>query len=319
MIFAWPWALLALPLPWLLWWQLPARATADRLQHPLMQRWLGSHRDQEPARSGRSGFWLWLVWPLLIVALARPQTLGPPLIPAQPGRSLMLVVDLSMSMAEADMRWQNQTISRYQAVQAVVGDFVRQRRGDALGLIVFGDFAALQAPLTPDVDAVEGVLATLQPGMAGSRTAIGDALALAVQRLRQSQADNAVIILLSDGANTTGEVLPAQSAEAAEASGIRVHSIGFGAEPRLGVFTMSNSAVDEAALSAIADRTGGRYFRARSTEELAAVYQQLNALEPSPQRSLNSRQTHDWFWVPALVALVLLALGRWLSGRRSRA
>lgn len=319
MIFAWPWALLALPLPWLLWWRLPARATADRLRHPLVQSWLGSRREREPARSGRAGFWLWLVWPLLILALARPQTLGPPLIPSQPGRSMMLVVDLSLSMAEADMQWQGQTISRYQAVQAVVGDFVRQRRGDALGLIVFGDFAALQAPLTPDVDAVEAVLATLQPGMAGHSTAIGDALALAVQRLRQAQAEEAVIILLSDGENTAGELVPTQGADAAEASGVRVHSIGFGAEPRLGVFTLSNSAVDEATLSAIAEQTGGRYFRARSTEELAAVYQQLNALEPSPQRSLNSRQTHDWFWIPALVALCLLALGRLVNSQRSSA
>ncbi|MFG1498358.1 VWA domain-containing protein [Saccharospirillum sp. HFRX-1] len=319
MIFAWPWALLALPLPWLLWWRLPARATADRLRHPVVQGWLGDSNEREPARSGRAGFWLWLVWALLIVALARPQTLGPPLIPAQPGRNMMLVVDLSLSMAEADMQWQNQTVSRYQAVQAVVGDFVRQRRGDALGLIVFGDFAALQAPLTPDVDAVEAVLATLQPGMAGNSTAIGDALALAVQRLRQAQAEEAVIILLSDGENTAGELQPWQGAEAAEASGVRVHSIGFGADPRLGVFSMTNSTVDEATLSAIAEQTGGRYFRARSTQELATVYQQLNALEPSRQRSLNSRQTHDWFWLPSLAALGLLTLGRVMHSQRNSA
>jgi len=316
MIFAWPWALLALPLPWLLWWRLPARATADRLRHPVVQGWLGDSREREPTRSSRAGFWLWLVWVLLIAALARPQTVGPPLIPVQPGRSMMLVVDLSLSMAEADMQWQTQTVSRYQAVQAVVGDFVRQRRGDALGLIVFGDFAALQAPLTPDVDAVDGVLATLQPGMAGNSTAIGDALALAVQRLRQAQTEDAVIILLSDGENTAGELMPWQGAEAAEASGVRVHSIGFGAEPRLGVFTMSNSSVDEVTLSSIAEQTGGRYFRARSTQELAAVYQQLDALEPSAQRSLNNRQTHDWFWGPALAALALLALGRVLNSQR---
>lgn len=317
MIFAWPWMLLALPMPVLLWWRLPAQVAADRLRHPLIQSWVAGGVERETTPAGRSGFWLWLVWPLLILALARPQTLGPPLIPEQPGRNLMLVVDLSLSMAEADMQWQGQTISRYQAVQAVVGDFVKQRRGDALGLIVFGDFAALQAPLTPDVDAVDAVLATLQPGMAGNRTAIGDALALAVQRLRQVQTSEAVIILLSDGENTAGELIPAQGAEAAQASGVRVHSIGFGAEPRLGVFTMSGSSVDEATLAGIAKQTGGRYFRARSTEELAAVYQQLNALEPSPQRTLNHRQTHDWFWLPALVALALLTLGRLLSRPRS--
>ncbi|WP_157954457.1 VWA domain-containing protein [Saccharospirillum mangrovi] len=313
MSLAWPWALLALPLPWLIWWRLPARVSADRLRHPLVHSWLAASDSREPARSGRLGFWLWLVWLLLIVALARPQTLGPPLIPTQPGRNIMLVVDLSLSMAEADMEWQGRPLSRYQAVQAVVGDFVRQRRGDALGLVVFGDFAALQAPLTPDVEAVEGVLRTLQPGMAGNSTAIGDGLAMAVQRLHEVQASDAVIILLSDGENTAGELSPQQGAEAAEASGVRVHSIGFGAEPRLGVFSMSGSTVDEATLKEIAERTGGQYFRARSTEELAEVYRQLDALEPSPQRSLNARQARDWFWLPALVALLVLSLGRWLA------
>lgn len=310
MILAWPWALLALPLPILVWWRLPARLTADRLRHPLVRGWLSELTQHEPARSGRFGLWLWLVWPLLVLALARPQTLGPPLIPAQPGRNLMLVVDLSMSMSEADMEWQGRTLSRFQAVQAVVGDFVNQRRGDALGLVVFGDFATLQAPLTPDVEAVNAVLDTLQPGMAGNSTAIGDALALAVQRLRQVQAQEAVIILLSDGESTAGELTPQQGAEAARVSAVRVHSIGFGAEPRLGVYTMGGSSVDEATLAGLAEHTGGRYFRARSTAELAAVYQRLDELEPSPQRSLNSRQAKDWFWLPALMALVILGLGR---------
>lgn len=315
MMFAWPWAFVLLPLPWLIWWRLPARVSADRLRHPLVQGWLAASEQNEPTRSGRLGFWLWLVWLLLIVALARPQTLGPPLIPNQPGRNIMLVVDLSLSMTEADMEWQGRPLSRYQAVQIVVGDFVRQRRGDALGLVVFGDFAALQAPLTPDVDAVEGVLSTLQPGMAGNSTAIGDGLVMAVQRLHEVEADNPVIILLSDGENSPDSLPPELGIEAAQAGGVHIHTIGFGAEPRLGVFSMSNSSVDEATLMDIAEQTGGQYFRARSTAELIEVYRQLDLLEPSPQRSLNSRQASDWFWLPTLLALLFLGLGRWLARR----
>lgn len=315
MTLAWPWALLALPAPWLVWRFWPAPLAADRLEHPWLADWVQVSPGSR-SRPARSGFWLWLVWGLLVVALARPQSIGPPLIPAQTGRDLMLVVDLSLSMSETDMDWQGQRISRIQAVQAVVGDFVRQRRGDALALVVFGDFAAVQAPLTPDVEAVAGLLATLRPGMAGNSTAIGDGLGLAVQRLRQADSEDAAIILLSDGENTAGELSPDQGAEAARASGIAIHAIGFGGDSQLGVFGLGGSGVDEASLERLARHTGGHYFRARSTAELAAVYRRLDELEPSPGRGLRDRLTREWFWLPAAAALALLVTGQALGLRR---
>lgn len=318
MTFAWPWALLLLPLPWLVWRFWPSAEPRDRLEHPYLIHWAnpGAGSDKQSGSIGR-GFWLWLVWGLMVLALVRPQTLGPPLVPETPARNLMLVVDMSGSMQEADMEWQNQRITRYQAVQSVVSDFVERRQGDAVGLVVFGDFADIQAPLTPDTQAVSELLAGLRPGMAGENTAIGDGLGLAVKRLRALDARDKVVILLSDGENTAGKLTPDQGAEAAAASDIRVHTIAFGGEIRPGMFGMlSGAGVDERALTRIAEQTEGQFFRARSTGELEAVYQQLDKLEPSPRSGQELRLAREWFWLPAGLAWLLLVLGPLLQHRR---
>ncbi|GGX73585.1 VWA domain-containing protein [Saccharospirillum salsuginis] len=316
MSLAWPWIFVLLPLPWLIWRFAPGTSRRDPLEHPYLASWV-QREGRAPASSGRQrGVWLWLVWALLLVALARPQTVGEPIMPEQPGRSLMLVVDMSRSMLEEDMTWQGRYITRYQAVQNVVGDFVRQRQGDALGLVVFGDFADIQAPLTPDIEAVRELLLDLIPGMAGNGTAIGDGLGLAVKRLRDVSVPDKVIVLLSDGENNAGRLTPAEAAKAAAASDIRVHAIGFGGEPRIGLFgTRSGDGVDERALRNLAEQTGGQYFRARSTDELEAVYERIDELEPSALDGPEHRLAREWFWVPTALALGLLALGRLWPGR----
>lgn len=316
MSLAWPWVFLLLPLPWLVWRLTPPAMADDPLSHPYLASWVSAEGAPTKGHSqARRGLWLWLAWTALVVALARPQTVGEPLVPDQPGRNLMLVVDMSRSMLEEDMAWQGQRITRYQAVQAVVGDFVAERRGDALGLVVFGDFADIQSPLTPDTEAVRELLFDLIPGMAGNGTAIGDGLGLAVKRLRDVDAPDKVIILLSDGENNAGRLTPTEAAKAAAESNIRVHTIGFGGDPRLGLFGLVGDDVDGQALQRLADQTGGRYFRARSTEELKAVYERIEALEPSAQEGPEQRLVREWFWVPAVLTLLLLMVGRVIPAR----
>lgn len=310
MTFAWLWAWLLLPLPWLVWRFMPATQSRDRLRHPYLAGWVQGGGGGSEIGGRTRGIWLWLAWLLLVLALSRPQTLGPAIAPEHPSRNLMLVVDMSRSMEEPDMEWQNQRITRYQAVQKVVGDFVVRRRGDAIGLVVFGDFADIQAPLTPDTLAVRDLLADLRPGMAGNNTAIGDGLALAVKRLRALDAPDKVVILLSDGENTAGRLTPEEGIKVASASGIRVHTIAFGGEQRLGLFGMpSGGGVDERALTRIADETQGQFFRARSTEELESVYRRLDELEPSLRSGPEQRLASEWFWLPAGLGWLLLALG----------
>lgn len=320
MSLAWPWVFLLLPLPWLIWRFVPGASRRDPLEHPYLASWAQTDSRAPATASRRRGLWLWLVWALLLVALARPQTVGEPIMPDQPGRSLMLVVDMSRSMLEEDMAWEGRRITRYRAVQHVVGDFVRERQGDALGLVVFGDFADIQAPLTPDTEAVRDLLLDLVPGMAGNGTAIGDGLGLAVKRLRDVSVPDKVIVLLSDGENNSGRLTPADAGKAAAASDIRVHTIGFGGERRAGLFGMlGGEGVDERALENLAEQTGGRYFRARSTEELDAVYERIDSLEASVLDSPEQRLAREWFWVPATLALLLLALGRLSPGREAAA
>jgi Ca-activated chloride channel family protein len=299
-----------MPVPWIVGRWFPAVDVGDRLDHPLLARW-SAGRAQASGNSRRQSRWLWLVWALLLLALARPQTLGPWVEPEQPARAIMMVVDLSRSMEEPDMEWRGQRVRRYQAVQQVVGDFARERRGDALGLVVFGEFADTQAPLTPDVDAVRELLFDVLPGMAGDSTAIGDALGLAVRRLRDQPTLDPVILLLSDGENNAGELEPMEAAAAARDSGIRVHTIAFGRPGGAEVFGLVRGAgVDVETLGRVARVTGGELFVAENTDELAAVYDRIDELEPSPRTSQARRLAQEWFWLPALAALLVIMIGQ---------
>jgi Ca-activated chloride channel family protein len=310
MTMAWWWILLLMPVPWIVGRWFPAVDVGDRLDHPLLARW-SAGRAQASGNSRRQSRWLWLVWALLLLALARPQTLGPWVEPEQPARAIMMVVDLSRSMEEPDMEWRGQRVRRYQAVQQVVGDFARERRGDALGLVVFGEFADTQAPLTPDVDAVRELLFDVLPGMAGDSTAIGDALGLAVRRLRDQPTLDPVILLLSDGENNAGELEPMEAAAAARDSGIRVHTIAFGRPGGAEVFGLVRGAgVDVETLGRVARVTGGELFVAENTDELAAVYDRIDELEPSPRTSQARRLAQEWFWLPALAALLVIMIGQ---------
>lgn len=319
MTFAWLWAFALLPLPWIIRrWVKPVEA-GDRVEHPLLYQWANSS-PQGAMRIRRKGLWLWLAWAMLVLALARPQTPGPLILPDEPARHLMLVLDLSLSMEEPDMTWQGAPVSRYYALQRVVDEFLQQRQGDAVGVAVFGDFAAIHTPLTPDIEAVRAMIDELRPGMAGRQTAMGDGIGLAVQRLRDYDAPDKVIILLSDGDNNAGELDPLEAARAAAASDIRVYSIAFGGERQSGVFGFFQGAqMDEAQLQRLSDMTGGQFFRARSSEELLQAYQRIGELESGQFRTLPQRQVQEHFVWPVLAALGLVVVGGFWNSRRATA
>jgi Ca-activated chloride channel family protein len=280
--------LLALPLPWLARRLLPAaRSASAALKVPYGARLDASAGGGGLARGGHAAWWLWLVWLLLCVAAARPQQLGEAVQPPQTGRDLMLAVDLSGSMGEEDMTLGNAVVDRLTAAKAVIADFLDRREGDRVGLLVFGQKAYALVPLTLDRESVRQQLRDSVVGLAGRETAIGDAIGLAVKRLRAQPAGQRVLILLTDGVSNAGQLEPVKAAELARDNGVRVHTIAFGGEGgELSVFGFrlpapgGDDSMDEATLRRIADITGGRAFRARDTAELAGIYAEINRLEP---------------------------------------
>jgi Ca-activated chloride channel family protein len=291
--FAWPWLLLALPLPWLARWLLPPARHADTaLKVPY-----GDRLDAIALRGGHAaargiGLLAWIAWGLFCIAAARPQQLGPVAKPPQSGRDLMLAVDLSGSMSEEDMSLGNQTVDRLTAAKAVLADFLDRRSGDRVGLLVFGDKAYMLTPLTADLDSVRAQLGDSVVGLAGRATAIGDAIGLAVKRLKaqppgQHEPREHVLILLTDGVSNAGMLDPLKAAELARDAGVRIHAIAFGGEGEaMSVFGIplhmpgADEDVDMATLQRIARLTGGQAFRARDTEQLAGIYSAIDRLEP---------------------------------------
>lgn len=321
---AWPWALLALPLPWLAMRGLPPAPSSggSALQIPFLEEILALHSETDGRRMRRQRWTSvasWLTWLLLVLAAAQPQWLGEPVSLPTSGRDLLLAVDLSGSMAQEDFMLNGQPANRLQVVKAAAQDFIERRTGDRLGLILFGAQAYLQTPLTFDRDAVATLLNESVVGLAGKETAIGDAIGLALKRLRDSNVQDRVLILLTDGTNTAGEVTPRQAAKLAAEHGMRIYTIGLGAKPMrrdtfFGPQIINPSAdLDEATLQAVAKMTGGRYFRATDLTSLEAIYQELDQLEPVARDTEYFRPRQSLFVWPLSFALLISAL---LAARR---
>lgn len=333
---AWPWLLLALPLPLLLRWLLPpVRSTAAALKVPYGARIDAIAGKAAPARVAGVGVLAWLAWALLCVAAARPQQLGAPVQPPQAGRDMMLALDLSGSMSDEDMTLGGRVVDRLTAAKAVLADFLDHRAGDRVGLIVFGRSAYALTPMTLDLDSVRQQLDDSVVGLVGRETAIGDAIGLAVKRLHAQPAPSAgqaakaehVLILLTDGVNTAGMLDPIKAAELARDNGVRVYTIAFGGEGGgITVFGIpiqmpgSDNDIDEATLNRIATLTGGKAFRARNTDELAGIYGEIDRLEPIQREGRPVRPRIERYPWPLGAALVfgLLALlpSRRLPSRR---
>ncbi len=317
--FAWPYLFAALPLPLLSALLLPSAAQRSQaaLRIPFYQALeTTAHSRQTPRWRLLLGI---LAWILLVMAAARPQFVGEPLELPVSGRDLLLAVDISGSMQTRDMELADSQVTRLTAVKAVAGDFIQRRVGDQLGLILFGSQAYLQTPLTFDRKTVNTLLQESELGLAGKRTAIGNAIGLAVKRVQQRPEETRVLILLTDGANTSGEMTPLRAADLAAQEGLRIYTIGVGADEMIVASLFGNRRVnpsadlDEDTLTAIADKTGGRYFRARDSQALEQIYQSLDQLEPISQEKEIFRPVqalYHWPLALALLITLLLAIAR---------
>lgn len=312
--FGWPWVFALLPLPLLVRFLVPAgkRLTEAALLTSFAQD-LRSAGQAYSASSNATALWLAaLAWILLVVAAARPQLLGEPQTLPVSGRDLLLAVDVSGSMRARDFSLGGNRVTRLEATKRVAGDFIARREGDRVGLILFGRQAYLQTPLTFDRRTVNQLLQEAFIGIAGSETAIGDAIGLAIKRLRDNEVEQKLLILLTDGANTAGAVDPVKAAQLAAGAGLTIYTVGIGSDGRsfggIGGFASNSSSLDERTLNQIADLTGGRYFRARNSRELAEIYELLDKLEPAAHETAGFRPQFALFFWPLLVAL-LIALG----------
>ena len=329
---AWPWMALLLPLPWLRYvLSSPAQPRGTALFMPMAASLAGADARPTSRSAGYGRFVFAAIWVLLVAAAMRPQWLGDPVPIPTTGRRLMLAVDVSGSMASEDMAG---GATRLRVVQSVAGRFIDSRRGDRVGLILFGTQPYLQAPLTSDLATVHRFLNEAVVGVAGTETAIGDAIGLAIKRLRAETPENGtdkagagqpaapgqtVLILLTDGENDAGAMPPLEAARLAAQSGLRIYTIGVGAAPESGFFAMGggNSDLDEDTLKAIAKETGGRYFRATDAAALQDVYREINRLEPAKGTQQWLRPADEWFTWPLTAALLLSVPAAMVGGRRT--
>jgi Ca-activated chloride channel family protein len=316
---AWPWVLLAIPLPILINRFMPESSSLQDagLKVPSFGGFsvLADRSRTEQLRSWK----LWvavLAWLLLVVAAARPERIGDELDVPVSGRNLMLAVDLSGSMDQKDFELGARRVDRLTATKAVASDFISRREGDRIGLILFGERAYLQVPLTLDRETVKVLLLEAFIGLAGEKTAIGDAITLAVKRIHDLEEDpgEQVLVLLTDGANTAGEVQPMKAAELAQQIGLRIYTIGIGAE-QLEVSSLiggrrninPSADLDEETLTGIAEMTGGRYFRAVDTASLQDIYRLVDELEPVDEPEAGFRPVKSMFYLPLAGAFALAA------------
>lgn len=327
--FQFSWLLWLAPLPLLMYFLRPEKQEDVALRVPFFQQAMALQQQESrrtPTRPLRY-IALWTIWLSALFAAANPQWLGEPVSIQGSGRDLLLAVDISGSMQIEDMQLHGKAVNRLIALKQVVGNFVESRKSDRLGLILFGSQAYLQAPLTYDRHTVGVLLQEAQIGFAGEQTAIGDAIGLAVKRLRSRPDNSRVLILLTDGANTSGELTPRRAAELAKHEHIKIYTIGFGADEMVvpGIFgnrrINPSEDLDEEAMRAVADATGGQYFRARTPEELDAIHKELNRLEPIELDSRTFRPVRTLFFWPLSLAFIislLFALTHWWQRRDSR-
>jgi Ca-activated chloride channel family protein len=317
--WVWPFVFLAAPMPLLARWLLPATGgQQDAVRAPFFEQWQQITETQ--TRVLTSGGWLptlamWLIWILLLTAAARPVWIGEAIEIPQSGRDLMMAVDISGSMLTRDMKVGNELVERIISVKQVGAEFIAKRKGDRLGLILFGSKGYVQSPLSFDTSTVTRFLMEAQIGFAGKETAIGDAIGLAVKRLKERPAESRVLILLTDGQDNASSVEPEDAAKLAASLDIRIYTIGIGADEMAtrGIFGSSfgsrmvnpSADLDEDTLQQIAAVTGGKYFRARNPQELASIYSMLDELEPVEREVSLYRPRQALGYLPLAAALVL--------------
>lgn len=320
---AFPWALVLLPLPLLVWRIAPPhRQQVPALRFPFFRRIVDSAGSTAGAGSVvMRRTWLQmgaaiLIWLLLILALARPERVGAPIEKQQAARDVVLALDISGSMDAVDFTALDGTrMQRLAGVKQVIDDFIAEREGDRMALIVFGSKAYVQAPLTEDLPTIRALLADTEVGMAGPHTALGDAIGLAIRTFEASDIDQRLLILLSDGSDTASRMSPINAAQIARDRDIEIYTIGVGDPDASG-----EDKVDLASLQDIARRTGGQYFYAEDAEGLTQVYNRIDELAPRITETLSYRPRQALAWIPLVLAALVgaAATGAMVAGSARR-
>jgi Ca-activated chloride channel family protein len=310
--FAWPWLLALIPLPFIMYF-LPAKKNA-RKQSALIIPTLMNMPDTYVNEQQKAKVPLLILsscWLLFVLALSRPQWLGEAIDIPSEGREMMIAVDLSGSMEIEDMTLSGRNVNRLQMLKVVLGDFIERRISDRLGLILFADDAYMQTPMTFDKKTVKQMLDESELNLVGRKTAIGDAIALAVKRFDAREESNKVLLLLTDGQNTAGKISPEQALELAIAKDITIYTIGIGADVMVQQSLWGSQRVnpssdlDEKSLANIARKTGGQYFRARDSQSMSQIYALLDKLEPIEQEQQQMRPLSAlYYWPLAFSGLI---------------
>ena len=303
-----PWLFLALPLPFLIHWAVkPYSEKRLAVRAPWfgrLARFSGRKPDEGaavPHRSVAETVISVVVWCLLIVALARPQYLEPPISKTVPTRDLLLLVDLSGSMETEDFtNAAGEKVDRLSAVKEVLAEFLSRREGDRVGLIVFGSAAFVQVPFTQDLNASRMLLDELAPRMAGPKTSLGDAIGLGITLFERSEVKQRVMIALTDGNDTGSRVLPAEAARIAADRDIVIYTIAVGDPTSVG-----EEKLDEEALQNLAKTTGGQYFYAGDRDQLEDIYKELDRLESRQVETISHRPRLDLFHWPLTLSLFI--------------
>ncbi|MEM6887419.1 MAG: VWA domain-containing protein [Pseudomonadota bacterium] len=303
------WVLFLLPLPYLVWrFAPPHREQVSALRIPFFRQITSAAGVQ--GRSGAavlSRSWLQmlvasLVWGLVILALAKPERLGEPVVIETSARDIILALDVSGSMDERDFESPDGTRQqRLDAVKAVVSEFIATRENDRMALIIFGTRAFVQAPFTEDLASLEGFLGQITVGLAGPDTALGDAIGLSLRTFEASDVQERVLILLSDGADTSSRMSPANAAAIAADRGVTIHTVGVGDPAASG-----DDKVDLPGLQNIASVTGGAYFFASDQTALEEVYGEIDKLTPRITDSTSFRPKESLAHLPLALAVVLI-------------
>lgn len=325
--FLWPWMAAFLPLPWLVRRVLkPVVQQQTPLLAPhIVQRVSASFAEEsliQPSnRPKRIPGLFSVLWILFLLAAMRPVWFLTPTPFTSSGKDMILAVDLSGSMQKADMYLGGQDVDRLTAVKSVVAEFIEQRQGDRMGLVVFGSQAFLQSPLTYDLQTVKTLLNEAEIGMAGNNTAIGDAIGLTLKHRIKNRQNEAVLVLLTDGSNTAGKVDPLEAAEKAGELGLKIYTIGVGqVEHRTGLdafLKSSKSDMDLPSLKKIAELTQGQFFLANDTQQLQEIYQAINKLESVEHEVHSYRLRTELYVWPLGLAFVLSLLLGWLKLRKA--
>ena len=306
---AYLWVFLFLPLPFLVYWILPAlRIRSASLRLPTYEKAL-DYTGEKPRKSAfvrRRGFFTWMillvVWVLVLAAISSPQLVGEPEMKVKTSRNFLIAADISFSMAQKDWEIDGEKVRRWDAVKSLMHEFIQKREGDRMGLIFFGSSAYIQAPFTPDLVTVNELLEEADVGMAGQMTNIGKAIAKGVELFDKDTIETKVMLLLTDGVDSGTDILPLDAADMAKQDSILIYTIGIGDPSGVGVD------LDEETLQDIADMTGGQYFQAKDEQRLQEIYTEVDKLEPIEYEEEENRPTTLLYYYPLGAALGLLML-----------